>query len=181
MDTLIIKIYGPRQFNIEHKSWFLPELNSRTFRELSETEKQSRRPYLRRFVFKPPRRNGYTPEVKIYEALTPSRDEVRYTLEVRFSAPKLLYGNSLQEVSELDLARVVYALNKSLTSYGIVVKEGAIANARLSATHFCKNVLLPREMRMQALLGELRRVDISRVVDVTETEYKPAGSVLHIY
>jgi hypothetical protein len=51
----------------------------------------------------------------------------------------------------------------------------------VSAAHFCKNVLLPREVRMQEILADLKRMDISKAVDITEMEYKHGGQVLHAY
>lgn len=181
MDTVIIKIYGPRKFQITNTSWFLPELTRREYNQLSPTEKQSTRLYLRHFILKPPYYDGYLPKVDIFETLTKSRDAVQYILKAEFSVPKLLYRNSLQEVSDRDLEKVISAFKKTLGGVGIVIGGDAIANARLSAVSVCKNVLLPRNIRMQEALTELQRVDISKVVDVTLKEEKNGGRWLHIY
>ena len=181
MDTVIIKIYGPRKFQITNTSLFLPELTRREFSQLSPTEKQSTRLYLRHFFLKPPYYDGYLPKVDIFEVLSKSRDAVQYILRAEFSVPKLLYRNSLQEVSEQDLEKVISAFKKALGGVGIVIDGDAVANARLSAVSVCKNVLLPRNIRMQEALTELQRVDISKVVDVTLKEEKNGGRWLHIY
>lgn len=184
MDTVAIKIYGPRKFQITNTSWFLPELTKREFIQLSPTEKQSINPnrlYLRHFVLKPPHQDGYLPKVEIFETLTKSRDAVQYILKAEFSVPKLLYGNSLQEVSELDFDKVLYALKKALGGVGVVIECDTVANARVSVVNFCKNVLLPQNIRMQEALAELQRVDISKVVDVTLKEEKNGGRWLHIF
>ena len=184
MDTVIIKIYGPRKFRITNASWFLPELTRREYSQLSPTEKQSINPnrlYLRHFVFKPPYQDGYLPKIEIFETLTKSRDAVQYILKAEFSVPKLLYRNSLQEVSELDFEKVLSAFKKALGGVGIVIESDTVANSRGSAVHFCKNVLLPQNIRMQEALTELQRVDISKVQDVTLKETKNGGRVLHIY
>ena len=70
MDTVIIKIYGPRKFQITNTSLFLPELTRREFSQLSPTEKQSTRLYLRHFILKPPYYDGYLPKVDILEVLS---------------------------------------------------------------------------------------------------------------
>jgi hypothetical protein len=185
MDTVIITIYGPRKFQITNTSWFLPELTRREYFQLSPTEKQSKqsmRPYLRHFVFHPPYQDGYLPKIEIFETLTKNCDALRYVLKATFSIPKLLYRNSLQEVSELvGLETVISALKKALGGVGIVIESDTIANARVSAVHFCKNTLLPQNIRMQEILAELQRVDISKVIDITEKEVKNGGRVLHIY
>lgn len=183
MDTVIIKIHGAEKFQIKGfaKECFLPELTRRQFHQLSPTEKQSAHIYLRHFVYKPPMSDGYLPKIEIFETLNKDRDDVRYVLMMTFSLPKLLYGNSLQEVSEVDFEKTLYSLKKALAGAGIVLESNALSSARVSAIHFCKNVPLPPEIRMQEILAELQGVDINKVVDVTKQEFKHGGQVLHIY
>ncbi len=185
MDTIIIKISGAEKFQIKGfaRPWFLPELTRRRFDELSPTEKQSppTRRYLRAFRFEPPPQDTYLPKVELYEALNADRNEVLYTLQATLSLPKLLYGNSLQEVSELDFEKVLSALKKALSGVGITLESNSLENARVTAVHFCKNVPLPPEIRMQEILAELAGVDISKVVDITLKEEKNGGRWLHIY
>lgn len=183
MDTVILKIHGAEKFQIKGfaKSNFLPELTRRQFQQLSPTEKQSSHIYLRHFVFKPTVSDGYLPKIEIFETLNKDRDDVRYVLMMTFSLPKLLYGNSLEEVSDLDLEKALYMLKKVLAGVGIFLDSAVLSNARVSAVHFCKNVPLPQEIRMQEILAELKGVDISKVVDITKQEFKHGGQVLHIY
>lgn len=181
MDTVIIKIYGPHNLRIINKSWFLPELTKREYSELSSTEKQSTRPYLRHFIFHPPYQEGYLPRVEIFETLTKSRDGMQYILKLEFSIPKLLYSNSLQEVTEGDRETVFLQLQSCLSNVGIIIEIRHIAEARASGVHFCKNVLLSKTIRMQEILNELELVDVSKVVDITRTKFKKGGGVLDIY
>ncbi len=178
MDTVIIKLNG---FKVANISLFLPELNKRRFQDLSPTERQSTRTYLRAFRFEPPHQDAYLPKIEVYEALNDDRNELTYTLQARFSVPKLLYGNSVQEVNDNDLERVIYAFTKALTGAGIVVSSTTVANARVSQVDFCKNIILPRDIRMQEVLTELQRTDISKAIDMTQKEYKHGGRTLHIY
>ena len=181
MDTVVLKLSNAHKFKVTNTSHFLPELNKRSFRDLTPTEKQSTRRYLRAFRFDPPDKNAYLPKIEIYEALSKDRDEVLYTLQATFSVPKLLYGNSVQEVSENDLEKFIYAFRMALKDAGIEIDSNAIATARVSQAHFCKNVLLPREIRMQEILTELKRVDVSKAVDVTYKEFKEGGRTLQIW
>ncbi len=181
MDTVIIKIYGPHKLQIMNKSWFLPELTKREYSQLSPTEKQSMRPYLRHFVFHPPHQEGYLPKVEIFETLTKGRDGVQYILKLEFSVPKLLYGNSLQEIVEGDKETVFLRLKSCLANVGITIEIRDISEARVSGVHFCKNELLPTTIRMQEILNELELVDISKVVDITRTKFKKGGGVLNVY
>ena len=121
------------------------------------------------------------PRVEVFETLNKNRDDVRYILKAEFSIPKLLYGDSLQEVSENNLESVLDAFKRALGDAGIIIEKTSIANARVSAVHFCKNVHLPREIHMQEILEELQRMDISKVVDITKKEFKYGGQSLQIY
>jgi hypothetical protein len=172
MDTVILKIYGPNKFQIKKKHFFCPEIASRKYNELSETEKQTRRYYLRKFVLKAPLQSNYVPVIDILETLDKVNKKIIYILIIQFSLPKLLYGNSLQEASDTDFAKAVTGLQKALETLGIIVEKDTIINARVSAVHFCKNIILPKDIRLQDILSELERVDISKAVDVTKKEMK---------
>lgn len=182
MDTVVLKIYGPRKFQIKKKHWFCPEIASRQYHELSETEKQTKRHYLQKFALKPEQNtNNYVPIIDIYETLDKVNKQIIYILAIQFSIPKLLFGNSLQEIAYNDFPRVLTGLQKSLEALGIIVEKDVLINARVSAVHFCKNVVLPSDIRLQDILAELEKVDISKAVDVTKKEHKNGGQVLHIY
>ena len=181
MDTIILKIYSPHKFRISNWSLFLPELIKREYTDLSQTERSSTRPYLRRFVLHSKWQDEYLPRVEVFETLTDDRKNIRYILKIEFSVPKLLYWNSLQEVSEIDKDRVFFALKSSLAKVSIFLETETIANARVSGVHFCKNVILPKNIRMREILAELGRVDINKSVDVSSTRHKNGGRVLNIY
>ncbi len=119
--------------------------------------------------------------VEIFETLTEDRKDIRYILKAEFSVPKLLYGNSLQEVTEADKDKVFSALQSSLAIVNIMIEKSIIANARVSGVHFCKNIPLPVTLKMREVLNELKRVDISKAVDVMSTQFKNGGRVLNIY
>lgn len=181
MDTVILKIYGPKKFTFTKKDWFLPEIYSRKYHELSPTEQLSNRMYLRRFVLKAPHQSRYTPKIDVLETLDREHKTIVYVLIAEFSIPKLLYGNSLQEVSDKDFGKVVTVFRDVLLRVGIEVENEAIASARVSAVHFCKNVPLPRDIRLQDILAELGRIDIGKAFDVTAKETKNGGQILHLY
>lgn len=184
MDTIIIKIYGPNKFQFRNKSLFLPELTCRRYEDLSSTEIQSRnssRPYLRKFVLHSRITDEYVPSVEVFETLLKENNKVIYVLKITFSAPKLLYWNSLQEIAETNKENIIYALKNSLDRVGIVLECKTVETARVEAVHFCKNILLPKTVRMREILAELGKVDISKAVDSTERIWKNGGQVLNLY
>lgn len=148
---------------------------------MSLTERTSIRPYLRLFRLHPKKQEDYLPRVEVYETLTKDRKTVRYVLKIEFSVPKLLYWNSLQEVSEKDQHRVFSSLKASLVSVGIVMNIETIAKASVTAIHACKNIPLPRTVRMREVINELSKIDISKAFDVSDKQCKKGSRVLNIY
>ena len=187
MDTVIIKLYSPHKFKIGDRSQFVPEVVRREYRHLSPTEKMlpRSRPYLRRFVLHPKNlheyKDEYIPRVEIFETLTEDRKDIRYVLKVEFSVPKLLYGNSVLEVVEKDKDRVFTELKAALAKVSIIVEIDSIAKAALTTVHLCKNVFLPRSIKMREILNELGKIDINKVVDVTGKQFKNGSRMLSIY
>lgn len=181
MDTVIIKIYGPHKFKISNWSLFLPELIKRKYGDLSPTERSSTRPYLRRFVLRPKWQENYLPRVEVFETLTENRKDIRYILKIEFSAPKLLYWNSLQEIGENDRDRVLYALKSALESVSIAIETEIIANATVSSVHACKNIPLPKTMKMREVINELAKMDINKAFDISDKQCKKGARVLNIY
>lgn len=181
MDTVIIKIYGPSKFKITNRTLFLPELTKREYRDLSQTERTSVRPYLRLFRLHPKQQKDYLPRVEVYETLTKDHKSVRYVLKVEFSVPKLLYWNSLQEVSEKDQQKVFSALKSALESVGILMSTETISKASVTAIHACKNIPLPHTIKMREVINELAKIDISKAFDVSDKQCKKGSRVLNIY
>lgn len=184
MDTVIIKIYGPNKFQFRNKTLFLPELSCRKYEDLSATEIQSRnstRSYLRKFILHPKPSDEYIPRVEVFETLSKESNKIIYILKITFSVPKLLYWNSVQEVSENNRQKILSAIKMALGSVGIIVEIESLENATLEAIHACKNIPLPKTMRMREILAELGRMDISKVVDVMETQIKNGGRLLNFW
>jgi hypothetical protein len=183
MDTVILKLYGPKKFKIQKHDWFSPVVTRRYYKDLDplEINQPANRTWMRSFRLKAPVANKYLPQVKVFEILDDKAKEVKYVMEVTFSIPKLLYGNSVLEVSETDFGKVLGALQNTLSRAGIVVSQQSLAEARLVAVHLSKNVFLPKNLPLQHILKELSAVDITKVTDVTERESKNGGQVFHLY
>lgn len=183
MDSFNLKIGGQHKFQVDAKKYsnFLPELAQRRYKDLSKSEKESHRRYLRKFVLQTPYQDEYLPKVIIYEKLSERRDSICYLLEIEFSAPKLLYGNSLLEVDDKDKEKVINRLQSKLLNLGIKVKTSDLGQARVSAVHFCKNIPLPENIKIRQILGELVKADMSKVYEITSTKIKDGGRVLNFY
>jgi hypothetical protein len=181
MDTVIIKIYGPKKFKISRSDLFVPEITRREYKDLTPTERSSNFHYLRHFVLHPKHTDEYVPRVELFECLTEDRMDIRHVLKIEFSVPKLLYWNSLQEVSDADMSKVFSALQLALKSVSIVVEISAIAIATVTAVHACKNVPLPKAMNMREVINDLGKMDLGKAYDISDKQYKKGARVLNIH
>ena len=181
MDTVIIKIYSPNNFRILDFSSFLPELEKREFKDLSDNEKRSNGPYLRKYILQVKKQKEYTPRVEIFETITKDRKNLCYILKIEFSIPKLLYWNSLQEVGENDGEKVFYAIKSALANVNILVGLETIKNSSVTSIHVCKNILLPPEIKMREIIDELAKIDINRSFDISNKQCKEGSRILNLY
>lgn len=181
MDTVIIKIYGPKKFKILRRELFVPEITSRKYEELSATERSSTFHYIRHFILHPKPSVEYVPRVEVFESLTEDRKNIFYILKIEFSVPKMLYWNSLQEISDTDKNRVFSALQLALKSVSILVELDTIAKATVTAIHACKNVPLPKTVNMREVINDLSKMDLGKAYDISDKQYKKGARVLNIH
>lgn len=178
MDTVIIKT---RRFKILRPDRFTPEYKTRTYSRLSESEQFSDKNYLQSFLLTSGPHDDYLPRVVIYESLPSVAKKIVYEMAIIFSVPKLVHGIGLEEVSPENLQRTCELLQSRLREVGIAVSADTIKTARVHSVHFCKNVILPRDIRMQEILGDLAKLDVNATVDITSKEFKNGGNVLTIH
>lgn len=118
--------------------------------------------------------------LKIYKpALTLRRDPrlggMETYLYIEFSAPKLIFGNNLQEVSDNDFPTVVETLVEKLSDMGVVTTKEAIVNAHVSKIHYCKNIFVEGKASCQLILSDIAKADITKRLDCGKTDYRNDG------
>lgn len=97
------------------------------------------------------------------------------TLAIEFSAPKLLYGNNFDELSEKDFTPVVALLQSRLKEMGVGVFTSILENAPVSAIHYSKNIPLIDGTTPHLLIGKIKQANISLALDVNQTDYRNDG------
>lgn len=108
----------------------------------------------------------YFPKIEIPKRVGgKDRDETSYLL-VQVSIPKLLYGTSLFEVDENDLAPFAQKLSKELERAYVFVTPEAIRQATIKRIDLCKSITLP------AYLGDARQV----IRHLAKFNHKPDAS-----
>lgn len=121
----------------------------------------------------------YVPRLTLIKRVN---DGFHTELRIEFSIPKLLYGNNFQEVSDGDFNSIVLQLKQKLAYMQVDISEDRIKNARVSAIHFSKNLVLPKGLSCPIVLNQLAKaVDCNQMLDIKNVSFKNGGQILHIH
>lgn len=121
---------------------------------------------------------GYKPRLTLYKKPYTERARAIW-LKIEFSAPKLIFGNNFEELrGRADLVAVLTELHGALGDMGIEATYDALQNARVSAIHYSKNVLLERSTPCFLLIQALEKLDLSAKLDLTQTDFRNSGQMV---
>ncbi|HCQ71104.1 MAG TPA: hypothetical protein DIU06_03015 [Rhodospirillaceae bacterium] len=120
---------------------------------------------------------GYLPRITVFKK--PFGDWASAVwMKIEFSAPKLIFGNNFEELNgNEDFDRVIKALLEGLKRMGIETTFDALSNAKISAIHYSKNILLDRDMPCYLLIQTLQKLDISAKLDLNQTDFRNGGQM----
>lgn len=97
-------------------------------------------------------------------------------LKIEFSAPKLLFGNNFDELTNDDFEPMLAKLVHILKDMGVLVFTQVLRNAPVSAVHFGKNIALTDYTTPYTYISKLRKVDYNGILDMSQTDYFNGGS-----
>ncbi len=104
-----------------------------------------------------------------------------YFVKIEFSVPKLLYGNNLDELENKDFEDIIHLLHQRLLDMEIMIDKKVLENAKVSAIHYSKNILLQDGYTSQYLIGELNKANKRKSFDNTTFRFENDGHSLQIY
>lgn len=96
-------------------------------------------------------------------------------LYIQFSAPKILYRNNFDEITDSDLDRITSELHLKLNEMGVILKIPNLRNAKVSKIHYSKNIVLPDFIIPYMVIGEVKKSNISLFYEITEKDYRNEG------
>jgi len=105
----------------------------------------------------------------------------RFELKVEFSAPKLLFDNNLDEVSEAHFEQTAEALKAKMDKMGVKIFMGFLKAAPVSAFHPSKNITITNSYTSTFAMRELYKTDISTRFDIDKKIFRNNGEALQFY
>jgi len=102
-------------------------------------------------------------------------------LRVEFSAPKLIYGNNIDEIEETDFDKVAETLKDRLTEMGVKILRFNIDNAPVSTIHYSKNFPLSDYIPASLIIKELGKINLNGKLDLNNTHFRNDGHAIYYY
>ena len=102
-------------------------------------------------------------------------------LKIEFSAPKLLFGNNLDEVEGKDFKEVVSKLQKVVKEMGVILWTHQIENAEVIGFHPSKNIPLSKGYTSSFAIRELSKINLTQKLDLERVSFRNDGEALQFY
>ena len=102
-------------------------------------------------------------------------------LKIEFSAPKLLFGNNLDEVEGKDFKEVVSKLQKVVKEMGVILWTHQIENAEVIGFHPSKNIPLSKGYTSSFAIRELSKINLTQKLDLERVGFRNDGEALQLY
>jgi hypothetical protein len=99
-------------------------------------------------------------------------------VRIEFSAPKLAFGNNLEELVDKDFEPVVERLHQRLLDYGLIVSKRDIKNAAVTTFHPSKNIALSGGWTASAVSRELAKINLNKKFGLQKTTFRNDGQSL---
>jgi len=99
-------------------------------------------------------------------------------VKIEFSAPKLLYKNNLDELSEGQFPAVVDALHHRLEHMGVRINRQTLEDAPVSSIHYSRNIELTKGYTAQYAISELGKINLNKRFDFARARFLNDGQSL---
>lgn len=109
-------------------------------------------------------------------------NQYQVILRVEFSAPKILFGNNFQEITEDDFLKLISELRYKLFIMGVKLSEDQLVNASVSSAHFCRNIPLEAYVSCSMVINQLEKAgNYNEWLDLDKTSFRNGGQILHMH
>ncbi len=130
--------------------------------------------YVRNPSLKEKQSGLYFPRVTSYNR----RYQQEPQIKIEFSAPKLLFLNNVEELSDNQFFNIIDALQDRLKRMGIRVFKHVLQKATISSVHFGRNFVFHDGQTATNIIGQLQKIDLRKSFDFAKSRYINDGQSL---
>jgi hypothetical protein len=121
---------------------------------------------------------GYHPTLSAYKHFHHNR---RVFVKVQFSAPKLFWGNNLDELENCHAIPVAQKLKVALANMGLTPNRDALLRAQVKNLHYSKNILLGNGYTANEVIQTIGRIQSGGRLQKRESQYNRNGSGVNLF
>ncbi len=124
-------------------------------------------------------KNIYRPRLTVTKNIIGGRNLL--SLRIEFSAPKLIFGNNFDEVSDSDYQRIKHELSSHLLEMGIQILGNIFDHVKISAIHYSKNFPFIDGTTASMILRDLAKINLNSRLDLNKTDYRNDGHAVRYH
>jgi hypothetical protein len=102
-------------------------------------------------------------------------------LKIEFSAPKMMFGNNLDEIEEKDYSEMIYKIQNSVKEMGVWLTIPQIESGKVIGFHPSKNIVLTNKYTSSFAIRELAKINLSEKMDIEKVNFRNGGESLQLY
>lgn len=102
-------------------------------------------------------------------------------LNIQFSAQKVLYSNSLQELEEAQFEELLNALQRSLFEMGVSIEMETLRYAKVMSFHPAKNIPITGGYLVQGIIKDFTKINLTGKMDLNRKEFENGGHGVQFY
>lgn len=138
----------------------------------------------KKFVNNPTKRDvsnwGYLPRLTLH--VDTRGGDLRKTLYIEFSAPKLVFQNNFSELNDSDFDTLCDKLYKKLYQRGVYVPSAKyLGGCDIKTIHYCKNIVYMDGTPPSSMIRLMHKSNISMHKNTNESKYKNGGESCNFY
>lgn len=122
-------------------------------------------------------RGIYKPRLSLTKRFV-GKEGIQNVLKIEMSLPKVIYGNNFQELENSDYSQVKSILISKLLDMGVQLLE--VDKLEVASVHYSKNIVLTDYSTPYEYLEEIKKIDFSKTLDMTKTDYSNEGYSLRV-
>jgi len=132
-----------------------------------------------KYVCNIPKSKGYYPRLTITSRWNFRTKRHETPLKIEFSAPKILFGNNVDELCDTDLDDFVDTLQTRLKEMGVMLLKNEIENAKITVVHFSKNIPLSGHYTPSQVIKVLQKLETTRQLQLNSKRFQNLGHAIY--
>lgn len=102
-------------------------------------------------------------------------------LKTEFSAPKMIFGNNLEELEDKNYLELVLKIQRIIREMGVSLNVQQIEKAKVIGFHPSKNIVLTSGYTSSFAIRELSKINLTQKMDIERIGFRNGGESMQIY